>query len=78
MNSDKPARDELLRLLDDAGLVTVRVGELENSDQGATRSSKHAWLEDALSRGARITPEVAAHIRRLLTPAPSATSSTAA
>lgn len=70
MSADRPARDELLRLLDDAGLVTVTLGELENFDPDASTSSKDAWLQDALTHGAHTTPDVAAHIRRLLQSAP--------
>lgn len=69
MSADKPARDELLRLLDDAGLVTVAVGELEKFDPDGSTSSKDAWLQDALAHGAHTRQEVAAHIRRLLQPA---------
>ncbi len=70
MNADKVAREELLGLLDDVGLVAVTVGELENFDPDASRSSKDAWLREALENGAHTRPDVAAHIRRLLQPAP--------
>ncbi len=70
MSADRPARDELLQLLDGAGLVTVTLGELENFDPDASTSSKDAWLQDALNHGAHTTPAAAAHVRRLLRYAP--------
>lgn len=66
MNADKEARRELIGLLDSAGVVTVEVGELENFDREVSRSSKDAWLHEALEHGTHTTEPVAAHIRRLL------------
>lgn len=78
LGADKPAREELLELLDAAGLVTVAVGELENFDPDASRSSKDAWLRDALTNGAHTRPDVAAHIQRLLQPSPATQAATPA
>jgi hypothetical protein len=60
------AATRLLNALDAAGVVTVRVGELERFAPTVETGKGAAWLTAALQANAHKNPDVIAHVRRLL------------
>lgn len=64
--ADLAASAELLDSLDKLGIVTVRVGVLERFVRDGNVPKGVHWLPDALTRGAHMSSESAAHAKRLL------------
>lgn len=65
MKSDIPAREALLNRLDQLGLVTVIIGELEAFDRDAPHD-KNRWLPIALEHNAHHSAAALDHSRRLV------------
>ncbi|NKT14676.1 AAA family ATPase [Rhodococcus hoagii] len=65
--NDKESAQALLARLDEIGIVTVRVGELENFLTTANAKKGPGWLTTALNAGAHETQVALDHARRLLT-----------
>lgn len=68
-SADKKAATELLDFLDRIGIVTVKVGELENFVVNANPPKGPEFLPAAFAAGAHITSEALEHADRLLTAA---------
>ena len=64
--ADKAAATTLLAALDELGIVTVRIGELENFLQTANASKGPEWLSEAFKAGAHTSDEAAKQAKRLL------------
>jgi hypothetical protein len=64
--ADKKAANELLDALDGLGIVTVRVGELENFLKGVNPPKGPEFLPIAFEAGAHKSAEAQAHAARLL------------